>query len=58
MRGHSDLTGDGKADLLARLSSTGDLYLYKGTGKAGSQLRDVVARLAQAGHWRPGDPEI
>jgi len=23
-----------------------------------AQLRDVVSRLAAAGHWRPGDPEI
>ncbi|MET7845784.1 NF041680 family putative transposase [Streptomyces sp. NPDC005356] len=23
-----------------------------------AQLRDVVQRLTQAGHWRPGDPEI
>ncbi|MFF4490992.1 trypsin-like serine protease [Streptomyces sp. NPDC001544] len=36
VRGHGDFTGDGKADLLARQSSTGDLYLYKGTGKSGS----------------------
>ncbi|AKN69809.1 serine protease [Streptomyces sp. PBH53] len=36
VRGHGDFTGDGKADLLARKSSTGDLYLYKGTGKSGT----------------------
>ncbi|MEU6088114.1 trypsin-like serine protease [Streptomyces sp. NPDC047085] len=36
VRGHGDFTGDGRADLLARKSSTGDLYLYKGTGKSGS----------------------
>ncbi|MEW2160456.1 trypsin-like serine protease [Streptomyces sp. NPDC007189] len=37
VRGHGDFTGDGRADLLARQSSTGDLYLYKGTGKSGSE---------------------
>ncbi|MEW2259230.1 trypsin-like serine protease [Streptomyces sp. NPDC047869] len=36
VRGHGDFNGDGKADLLARKSSNGDLYLYKGTGKSGS----------------------
>ncbi|MZF89346.1 trypsin-like serine protease [Streptomyces sp. SID5643] len=37
VRGHGDLTGDGRADLLARQAGTGDLYLYKGTGKTGSE---------------------
>jgi hypothetical protein len=23
-----------------------------------AQLRDVVARLAEAGHWKPGDPDV
>ncbi|MCL6672038.1 MULTISPECIES: trypsin-like serine protease [Streptomyces] len=36
VRGKGDFTGDGKADLLARNKSTGDLYLYKGTGKSGT----------------------
>ncbi|MER5179866.1 trypsin-like serine protease [Streptomyces sp. NPDC002896] len=36
VRGHGDFTGDGKADLIARSKSTGDVYLYKGTGKSGS----------------------
>ncbi|OAH15339.1 trypsin-like serine protease [Streptomyces jeddahensis] len=36
LRGHGDFTGDGKADLIARSKSTGDVYLYKGTGKSGS----------------------
>ncbi|GGY44997.1 trypsin-like serine protease [Streptomyces djakartensis] len=36
VRGHGDFTGDGKTDLIARSSSGGYLYLYKGTGKAGS----------------------
>ncbi|MBT2366520.1 N-acetylmuramoyl-L-alanine amidase [Streptomyces sp. ISL-10] len=30
--GTGDLTGDGKADMIARQSSTGSLYLYRGTG--------------------------
>ncbi|MEU4171321.1 trypsin-like serine protease [Streptomyces sp. NPDC026665] len=37
VRGHGDFTGDGKADLLARQSGSSDLYLYKGTGKTGSE---------------------
>jgi hypothetical protein len=36
VRGHGDFTDDGRADLLARNKSTGDLYLYKGTGKSGT----------------------
>ncbi len=36
LRGHGDFTGDGRADLIARQKSTGDVYLYRGTGKAGS----------------------
>ncbi|WP_128432483.1 trypsin-like serine protease [Streptomyces cyaneus] len=37
VRGHGDFTGDGRADLLARQAGTGDLYLYKGTGKTGAE---------------------
>ncbi|MER6344018.1 trypsin-like serine protease [Streptomyces sp. NPDC001595] len=36
VRGHGDLTGDGRADLIARSSSGSYVYLYKGTGKAGT----------------------
>ena len=36
VRGHGDFTGDGRADLIARAKSSGDVYLYKGTGKAGT----------------------
>ncbi|WP_405589045.1 trypsin-like serine protease [Streptomyces sp. NBC_01092] len=36
LRGHGDFTGDGKADLIARSSSGGYIYLFKGTGKAGT----------------------
>ncbi|MHA5052050.1 trypsin-like serine protease [Streptomyces sp. SD15] len=36
LRGHGDFTGDGKADLIARSKSGSYIYLYKGTGKAGS----------------------
>ncbi|MFI7019117.1 trypsin-like serine protease [Streptomyces sp. NPDC050164] len=36
VRGHGDFTGDGKTDLIARSSSGSYVYLYKGTGQAGS----------------------
>jgi hypothetical protein len=36
LRGHGDFTGDGKTDLIARGSSNGYMYLYKGTGKSGT----------------------
>jgi len=34
--GHGDFNGDGKTDLIARNKSTGYVYLYRGTGQAGS----------------------
>jgi hypothetical protein len=37
LRAHGDLTGDGKADLLARKSGSDYLYLVKGTYEAGSK---------------------
>ncbi|GAA2238385.1 hypothetical protein GCM10010104_36790 [Streptomyces indiaensis] len=36
VRGKGDFNGDGKTDLIARAKSGSALYLYKGTGKAGS----------------------
>ncbi|MEU0587478.1 trypsin-like serine protease [Streptomyces sp. NPDC006132] len=36
VRGHGDFTGDGKTDLIARSKTGGYIYLYKGTGKAGT----------------------
>ncbi|MCL8015622.1 trypsin-like serine protease [Streptomyces sp. AS02] len=36
LRGHGDFTGDGKTDLIARSSSGGYIYLFKGTGTAGT----------------------
>ncbi|WP_406173439.1 trypsin-like serine protease [Streptomyces sp. NBC_00996] len=36
VRGHGDFNGDGKADLITRSRSNGYVYLYKGTGKAGT----------------------
>ncbi|MFF9807706.1 trypsin-like serine protease [Streptomyces coeruleorubidus] len=36
LRGHGDFTGDGKTDLIARSKTGGYVYLYKGTGTAGS----------------------
>ncbi|MFE4754431.1 trypsin-like serine protease [Streptomyces mirabilis] len=36
LRAHGDFTGDGKADLIARSKTGSYVYLYKGTGTAGS----------------------
>ncbi|WP_190013365.1 trypsin-like serine protease [Streptomyces lucensis] len=49
VRGHGDFTGDGKADLLARKSSSDDLYLYKGTGTSGSGA--FSARIKVRSAW-------
>ncbi|MEV7150020.1 trypsin-like serine protease [Streptomyces sp. NPDC093084] len=49
LRGVGDFNGDGKADLLARKSSGGDLYLYKGTGKSGTGL--FSARVKVRSGW-------
>ncbi|MEU6255045.1 trypsin-like serine protease [Streptomyces sp. NPDC047043] len=49
LRGKGDFTGDGKADLLARSKSTGDLYLYKGTGKSGTGA--FSARIKVRSAW-------
>ncbi|WP_053850757.1 trypsin-like serine protease [Streptomyces sp. NRRL B-24085] len=46
--GHGDFTGDGKADVLARNKSTGDIYLYKGTGKSGT---GVFAARVKVRNW-------
>ncbi len=48
VRGHGDFNGDGKADLLARKSSTGDLYLYKGTGKSGTGAFSTRVKVRSA----------
>ncbi|MEU9172612.1 trypsin-like serine protease [Streptomyces sp. NPDC048420] len=47
--GHGDFTGDGRADVLARNKSTGDLYLYKGTGKSGTGV--FAARVKVRSNW-------
>lgn len=49
LRGVGDFNGDGKADLLTRKSSGGDLYLYKGTGKSGTGL--FSARVKVRSGW-------
>jgi secreted trypsin-like serine protease len=49
LRGKGDFTGDGKADLLARSKSTGDIYLYKGTGKSGTGA--FSARIKVRSAW-------
>ncbi|MGY1578524.1 trypsin-like serine protease [Streptomyces sp. MN13] len=36
VRGHGDFTGDGRTDLIARSKTGNYVYLYKGTGKAGT----------------------
>lgn len=36
VRGNGDFTGDGKADLIARKGSTSEMFLYKGTARAGT----------------------
>ncbi|MFI9254667.1 FG-GAP repeat domain-containing protein [Streptomyces sp. NPDC053069] len=46
-----DLTGDGRADLLARSAATGDIYLYAGGGSAGFAAR-VKIRSAWKGYTR------
>ncbi|MGW7522426.1 FG-GAP-like repeat-containing protein [Streptomyces sp. NPDC054783] len=46
-----DLTGDGRADLLARSASTGDIYLYAGNGSAGFAPR-VKIRSGWKGYSR------
>ncbi|MFJ6561593.1 FG-GAP repeat domain-containing protein [Streptomyces sp. NPDC091412] len=42
-----DITGDGRPDLVVRKASTGDMYLYKGTG-AGK----LSARVKIASNWK------
>jgi hypothetical protein len=37
-----DITGDGRADLIARQSSTGDIYLYKATSTGGLSARTKI----------------
>ncbi|MEU0332532.1 trypsin-like serine protease [Streptomyces sp. NPDC006193] len=49
VRGHGDFTGDGRADLLARASGSGDLYLYKGTGRSGTGA--FAARIKVRSAW-------
>ncbi|MFJ3667785.1 FG-GAP-like repeat-containing protein [Streptomyces sp. NPDC090106] len=38
-----DITGDGRADLIARQSSTGDIYLYKATSTGKLSARTKIA---------------
>ncbi|WP_329621814.1 VCBS repeat-containing protein [Streptomyces sp. NBC_01255] len=47
LAGGGDLTGDGRADLVAQ-DRAGDLYLYKGTGSAGTPFG---ARTKIGGGW-------
>ncbi|MGW0582554.1 trypsin-like serine protease, partial [Streptomyces sp. NPDC002920] len=48
VRGHGDFSNDGRADLVARNKSTGAIYLYKGTGKAGT---GAFSARVKVGTW-------
>ncbi|MET9107739.1 VCBS repeat-containing protein [Streptomyces zhihengii] len=48
LAGGADLTGDGKADLLAR-DASGTLWLYRGTGSA---IAPFAARVEVGGGWQ------
>ncbi|MEU5215386.1 VCBS repeat-containing protein [Streptomyces sp. NPDC020807] len=48
LAGASDLTGDKKADLVARETSTGALYLYQGTGVTATPFKP---RVRIGGGW-------
>lgn len=51
LAGGADLSGDGRADLLAR-DKSGILWLYKGTGKAAVPY---AARIRVGGGWQAYD---
>ena len=59
LRGHGDFTGDGKADLIARSKSDSSVYLYKGTGKSGSEAFSSRIKVRSWGGYNafdaPGD---
>jgi hypothetical protein len=40
--GVGDLTGDGRMDIVARRATTGELYLYPGTGSSGWKARSSL----------------
>ncbi|GAA1525918.1 hypothetical protein GCM10009730_38140 [Streptomyces albidochromogenes] len=49
VRGNGDFTGDGKADLITRKASTSEMFLHKGTGKAGT---GAFAAKVEVRTWR------
>ncbi|MFF5372319.1 trypsin-like serine protease [Streptomyces sp. NPDC013187] len=59
VRGKGDFNGDGKTDLIARSESGSYLYLYKGTGKAGSGAFSARVKVRTWGGYNafdaPGD---
>ncbi|MGW0500038.1 trypsin-like serine protease [Streptomyces sp. NPDC003007] len=59
VRGKGDFNGDGKTDLIARSRSGSYLYLYKGTGKAGSGAFSARVKVRTWGGYNafdaPGD---
>lgn len=59
LRGHGDFSGDGKADLIARSGTGSYVYLYKGTGKAGSGAFSARVKVRTWGGYNafdaPGD---
>lgn len=48
----------GRTSWVALLGAVGLGPEDDATAVTAAQLRDVVERLTQAGHWKPGDPEI
>jgi secreted trypsin-like serine protease len=55
VRGHGDFTGDGKTDLIARSRSGSYVYLYKGTGKAGSGAFSARVKVRTWGGYNAFD---
>ncbi|MEU3352438.1 FG-GAP-like repeat-containing protein [Streptomyces sp. NPDC037389] len=46
-----DVTGDGRVDLVTRRRSSGEIYVYPGSGPAGEGLGDGSTRQQFGQHW-------
>ncbi|MEU4209415.1 VCBS repeat-containing protein [Streptomyces sp. NPDC026206] len=46
-----DVTGDGRVDLVSRRRSSGEMYVYPGSGPAGEGLGDGSTRRQFGQHW-------